>query len=426
MRLGSDLAQLLFGLAAATITARWLGPADKGTLSVLLLISVLISYGSSLGFGDASVILRGQRRFELREAAESMVLPIGVATLFGVGLLWIAAYAADWSAIRSAVAVATIALPFSVAAYVLNALHNGQERLFLTSSVAAAASAVSLLGYVVLVMILDLGILGGTIAAASGSLGASILLFRALHRNGEFHRPRWNLPFLRAGLKYGLIAESAYLLVALSQRLDALLVYGIRGEGDAGRYSMALTFSQLVWYGSFALAAAGFPRLARLPEDEADLLTVRIARVSLLASALSAVVLIPITPLLVHVFLGSGFEGAITPTVILILGGIIWSQQWVLARAAVARGGVRLYLLSFAVSVLVMTLLDLSLVQRFGLVGAAWASAAASCAGLSVCLAYHVRRSGWSYLKRLIPSGRDVRELVASVRALLISSSGNA
>lgn len=423
-RLGSDLAQLLVGLASATITARWLGPADKGTLSTLLLLGVLASYASSLGLGDASIILRGQGRFGLRDSAEAMVIPIAGCTLAGIIGIWTVALLADWSAIVPAVVAVSVGLPFAVGAYVLSALHNGEERLRLTSAVSAVASAASLLGYVVFLIVLDMGILGGALAAVLGSVVAFVTLFVLLRKSGGFRRPRWDPTFVRAGLRYGLVAEVAYLLVALSQRLDALLVYGIRGEGDAGRYSIALTLSQLVWYGSFALSAAAFPRIARVSEEEAASLTARMARISVVSSLLSAVVLVPFVPLVITTFLGDGFRGAIVPTMILVLGGVIWSEQWVLARASVARGGVRLYLYSFAASVGAMVLLDLVLVPRFGLIGAACASGIASLIGFCVCAAHHIRRSGWSYLRSLVPTTKDVSGFVESLSALRMSRAG--
>ncbi len=101
----------------------------------------------------------------------------------------------------------------------------------------------------------------------------------------------------------------------------------------------------------------------------------------------------------------------------LIPGGILWSAQWLLCRAAAARGAPNALLVSFAVSFTVMTVIDLALIGRFGAVGAAVASLVAPGVGLLVAWRYH-RASGQDW-RELVPRPGDFRSFAGAVRGML-------
>src|SRR5437773_1473155 len=64
-RLVLEGGRLASGFVSAAITARWLGPAGKGTLSALLFIAALLSYGSTMGLGEAVTVMIGRAETNL-------------------------------------------------------------------------------------------------------------------------------------------------------------------------------------------------------------------------------------------------------------------------------------------------------------------------------------------------------------------------
>lgn len=412
-RFAADIAVVVLGMVSAVITARWLGPAGKGALSTLLYIGTLLSYAVSLGLGDSAIILIGKQKASLQDAVSAAILPILGALPFGVLALWLAAFEADWSGIYPAVAAASALLPLAAFSYAFNAILNSQERIAFTSAAFVATTAVTTLGLVLFVVALDLGILGGVFAGLVGSSAGLVMLIAALRNYGVSFRPRWMPSYLRSALRYGVAIESSHLLIALSQRVDLVLVYGFAGEAVAGHYAIALALGQLVIYAPFALSLAAFPRLAHLAEDDAFTLTHRVVRVGLAAGLVSAVPLLLAIPVAIPLLFGRAFEPAVAPALLLLLGGLLHSGQWLLTRALAARGNTRPLFLSFGLSLVVMVALDAALIPAFGITGAGVASVLAPAAGLVIALRYSADIRG------LIPVADDFREFTTFLRALV-------
>ena len=421
VRLIADVIAAACGFVSAVVTARVLGPSGKGTLSTLLFIAVLLSYACSLGLGDAAIVLVRSRAASIEEALASSFAPLAITTMVGCLVLVLIGWIADWSAIVPAVVVAGGLVAVSTFLRVLVALENARERLKMTSLIFAVSSATSAIGAILFVAILNMGIAGGALAALCGPLvGGALALWDFSRRSVSLIGPV-STAYLRRALSFGVPSEAAYILVALSQRVDLLIVYAILGEADAGRYTIALTLGQLAAYAPFALATASFPRLAGLDAKEVSQLVEKLSRITLASALGVAFTLFIMIPMGVVSLFGEGFQDAVVPALVLTCGSVVWSEQWLLARAAAARGDSRLYFISFGSSLMGMVILDLLLVPGFGLIGAAAASVASALLGLVVCLMILRRQEGWAIsLRRLTPSFADIREIALWLKDFVV------
>ena len=414
---------LAFGMVAGVLTARWLGPADKGLFSSLTFLAALVVQLCSMGLGDAAIVLVGQRRATVQEAVAMTLFPTLCSGLVAMIILWPAALVAfdeDWDRVRSATMIACAGVPLSTLAYVLGFLLAAQERIAAESVVVGVTSAMTTVGIVLFVGVLPLSLAGAVLASLLGS-GIGLVVAAALViRFGLSLRPRADWDYLRTALRYGVPVEASYLVTLMFLRVDLLVVYSLAGAGAAGQYSVALTVAALVGLLPTAISHATFPRTANLEEHEANQLTVQAFRFGVVAAVAGGLMLAAAIPFAVPLLFGPAFRPAVTPAILLIAGGIIWSSQWLLCRAAAARGRPGLLLWSFTVGLVVMITLDAVLVPRLGLVGAALGSIAGPGAGLLLCLrAYH--HSPWWQLPlhELIPRGTDVRALATQPFRLL-------
>ncbi|MFN2555319.1 MAG: oligosaccharide flippase family protein [Nitriliruptorales bacterium] len=419
----ADSAGLAFGMVAGVIAARWLGPGGKGLFSSLTFLASLVMQLSSLGLGDAAVVLVGQRRATLQEALSVTLFTTLCSALLGTAILWSAAVVAfgdDWDRARFAAVIACAGLPLSVLAYVLGSLLAAGERIVAESVVAGSTSAMTTLGMLLFVGALPLSLPGAVLATVLGA-GIGLLLAAALlKRVGLSLRPRAEWGYLRAALRYGVPVEASHLVTLMFLRVDVLVVYSLAGAEGAGQYSVALTVAGLVGLLPMAISHATFPRTANLEEHEANQLTVRAFRFALIAAVASSLLLAATIPFAVPALFGRTFRPAVAPAMLLLAGSIVWSSQWLLCRAAAARGRPGLLLSSFTVGLIVMVALDWALVPRLGLVGAALGSAAGPAVGLAICLRAYHRGPWWPLpLGQLFPRGADLRALtIQSFRVL--------
>ena len=417
-RLAADLFGLVFALVAATITARALGPSGKGYYSSLVLLAGLLLQVFSAGLGEAAIVLTGSGKATLQEAASATMAAIVPLALAGGAALFVTASVVfpertDGNrTLLLAAAMVVVSVLYNTAASFLVA----EERLIPVAGVAVMAAAVTTLLIWVLVSPVNLGTAGallGTIVGSSLAVATTVWL---LARSGLSLRPKLAPAYLRSAARFGAALQFANLLVQLTARLDLVLVYRLATPSDAGNYSIALTIGALVGAVPLALAYASFPRLALVGEAEARVLTAQVFRMGITAALIVAAVLALLTPVAVPLVFGRDYAGAIGPTLLLTPAGVLWSGQWLLCRAAAARGVTRPLLASFAISFGVMIALDLVLIGQFAGVGAGLASMVASGMGLLLATR-HYRRCGWDW-REFLPRGSDARALTAYLRQL--------
>ena len=409
----ADGGGLLLGAVAATFTARWLGPSTKGTLAALMFLAGLLAQTCLLGLPDAAMVRVGRGDADTQQALSSTLGSTILASLAGVVVLvtyaWLQLPMED-SFVRDAVIVACASLPLSVAASTLLIVLNIQDRVVSSSAIFFVMTVTTAVMTVLFVGPFDLSVLGGALGTLLGA-GAGVAIGGTLLRRSGLHlRPRIDWSYVRPALRFGLQVQLSYVLTVAVARLDLLLLYSIAGQAEAGIYSVALTFGTLSGTVGAALSYAAFPRLSQLGEDDAQALTARLVRAGLAAALVVAIALTAVLPMFIRVVLGRAYEPATVPAILLLLGSVIWTAQWVLARAYAARGDPSLMFTSFLANLVAMLVLDVALIPHWGSTGAAVASVAGPCVGLTVCLVRHRRQSGRP-LGELVPRLEDARLL---------------
>lgn len=381
----------------------------------------LAATASTLGLGDAGVILLGSGRYTLQKLVSVTLLPAGVAASLGAFAVAVIAelqLGAQGPPLGRAVLVASLSVPVVSFLYLFSFFVSARERIVATSVVRAAVHGLTFLGIVLFVLVLNLHITGGLVAGLIASAAGVAAVVLLLHGMGVRIRPAWDPALLREALKLGVVIELAHSMLTLAARVDVLLVYSLVGRAEAGHYSVALTMAQLVAFASLALSFALFPRVAAVDEAEGLSLVARSSRVGLATSAISIVALVILIPLVTPLAFGPQYRPSIAPALILVAGAALWAEQNLLARARTARGNTRLQLWSYGTTLIVMVVLDLILIPRFGAVGAALASTTGSGCGLVICaLAYRSSvRTHAMPLRDFLPGPDDFRFLADSIR----------
>ena len=419
-RLASDLLGIVLALAAATITARLLTPAFKGYYSSLVLLGGLFVQVFSAGLGEAAIVLSGRGKTSLQGAASATTFAVLPLSLVATAAFFLSATtllpAADGDA-GGAPLIAGIVVGVTVLYTTSVSFLFARARVVAVAALAVLSNGLTTVLLLPLVGGLDLGTEGALLAGVVGSGVALVLTLRLLHRSGLSLRPRWAPGYLGAAARFGAALQFSNMLVLLTARLDLVLVYRLSTPAEAGSYSIALTVGALVGAVPMALSYASFPRLATLDDDEAEELTGRVFRIGIVAALLGAAFLAAVTPFAVPLIFGSPYRGAIGPTLLLVPGGVLWSAQWLLCRAAAARGAPAALLTSFALSFSTMIALDFLLIPPLGDMGAGTASLVAPCVGLTVAVLFH-RRAGVDW-RILLPRRHDVGALVRTVREML-------
>jgi O-antigen/teichoic acid export membrane protein len=415
-RFAAELAVAAVGAISAVITARWLGPAGKGTAAALSFLAAILMRTGQMGLGESGIVFVGKR---IVTPARAFAANLGAVLVTG-GVATLAFFAiASWQIDSGSSAVLAFGAGV-LAGAVLDVFTSAlvmRQRVVQASLVILVLSVASLAGTILFVVILSLGVAGAGLGLLFGACTGLCLAAALVDRN-LLATPSWNRSYLRRAVPYGLRLEASSIVSLAAARLDLLLVYSILGASYAGNYSIALTLGGLVGIAPFAISYAAFPQLAYSASGTADDLAARTFRVGLIASAVLAVALAVASVLLLTVIFGAAFSPALTPTLILLGSSVLFGGQWTLARSEAARGKPNLILRSFAATLGLMVALDLILIPPFHLVGAALASTVAYGLGLAICV-WERRGRGAHQLAALIPRGGDVLDLAHGIRSLL-------
>lgn len=388
-RFASDGSGVLLGVISTIVTARVLGPAGRGTLAALTFVTLMMIQCCTLGLGDAAVVRIGQAKATVQQALSSSLAAVIPASLTGAAIVLAYAFAQlplDDGGIRAAVGVACATVIVASAGQLLIFVVYANQRVVAVSVLTIGMSSSAALGVVIFCAVLDLDVLGGVLAglvsAMVGFGAASTMLWRARLRL----RPRASRAYLRPALSYGLRTQLANVLAYSSARLDLLFVYALASQGEAGIYSVALTFGTITGFVAISLSFASFPRMAAITNRDALDLTAEMARIAVILGFALAAILAAGLSTMIALLLGSEYREVLTPGIVLLAANVLWGGQWLLSRALAARGDPRLLVRSFSANLATMAAVDAVLIPTAGAVGAAAGALAAAVVGLLLCL----------------------------------------
>lgn len=409
----------LFGaggaLVTSAITARNLGPGNKGVLATLSYLAVLAAAAGALGLGDAATARRRRTPGPPIRAAVIALLavsaPITAVTVVAAGAVL---FRDRWAEFDGSVLAAALGAAIYAGLSVLIGLADGagRARLVGISRVLVAIVTVGLTA--ILVTLLDLAVLGALLATAAGwSAGALVIVAGSRDRWRGWSTPkRYDVGAL---LRRGLPVQIATVIFVASTRADLLIVQVMLGDASAGAYGVAVTTASVATYPALSLVAAALPRLTS--DDMASSAT-EIARTVRTVGAISlaaAVLLGAATPLAVPLAFGPGFRPAVPPTLILVFASVPAAIQWSLTRVLSVRGKGNWFLASHVISLAAMILGDVVLVPSSGTAGAALAAGVAACGGVAVAVVGLLREVAGIGVADLIPKAADVSVVISAL-----------
>ena len=166
--LATQIASYALNFAAGIIIARSLGPANKGTLSLVVLSHVLLLTVSNLGLAAASSFLIARRGFSLDQVGRHAVaaaICLGFATLAltAVVVNFLPASVVSPSQ-RVYVLLAAGLVPLALATQFLNGALVGAGQIIWLNGLTLAQAFINVAGLVLFLLVLRLGLAGGLTA----------------------------------------------------------------------------------------------------------------------------------------------------------------------------------------------------------------------------------------------------------------------
>ncbi len=396
---------------SSIMLARLLGPADRGLLAMIISVSVIPLGIAGLGLASSTQYFGSRRGVSQRAllgnsllygvALAAVVLPVGwllhgrLADWFGHGhggMLWA----------LGAVLIPLGFLDNTTAGQLCGRLQFGLWNLLLIGARLATLACV-----VVLVWVFALGVGGALVATAASSV--TIILVSTVAILGR-RRPAFDLGLFKREVSYGRKAQVGLLFHSLNYRLDLIVLGVFASPATVGYYAVAQTLAELAIYLGTAFQISVMPLVSR--SDAPDQRN-RTSRAAVQHHGLLAILVLAVNaavgPLILTLGYGHAFAPALLPFFILL------PAMWFLSTGNMITGDLRGRGLPGLSSTLkggaavATVVLDLALIPRFGVVGAACASAAAYTIFGLISLRTLAKLADCSIAELVVPGRDDLR-----------------
>ena len=401
---------LLIGFVASIALARWLGPAGRGVLGLMLSVNSLAMAVASVGLPSSVVYFASHR-----DAQPSKILggtlaygTVMAAVFVPAGLLLAhpladafshGSYRLGW--MLTAALVPVVFLDWTTHGQLQGMMRFGRfNALVVTSRVVYALAIVLLLGVV------GIGVAGGLIATAAASV---VMIAGFLKSVLALGRPRFDRGVLRRMLHYGARVQVGTLFQITNARLDVIVLPLFRPLSQVGYYVVAESMAELVITLARAFQESMLPLASHYQGDERQASTsidsVRhhgiLAAIAMLANAI-------LGPLVIMYAFGSKFDASIAPMLGLLPGIWFLGTGIVIQGDLGGRGRPGLASMLSGIAAGATIVLDFTLIPLMGVTGAVVASLIAyTTFGVGSLIALH-RVSHIPLRELVVPTRRDL------------------
>jgi O-antigen/teichoic acid export membrane protein len=409
---GSNVAVAVLSLANALIISRALGPVGRGDVVFLTTIAMLSGTLASLGVEEANGNLAGTKPGSRRAlATNSLVLSLIFGAMAGAVLLsLIVVFPGVAGGSDPSLRWLTFAaIPLVILQIYLQFLIRADYGFGLTNIASLVAPVVTLLvnSLLFLLGLITVGTVMATWVAAQ-ALGTALLGWWVARRLSGFGRPDAQLAGETLG--FGIKAHAGRVMKTGNYRLDQWLLGAIAGPRELGLYSVAVAWSEALFYLPEALGMVMRPDVVRASRGDALSRTANVFRAAILITVPFVIALILVAPILCVTFFGERFRGSILDLRILAPGAFGMVALKLLANSLTAQRKPMFGNAAIGVAFGATIALDLFLIPSYGGTGAALASTIAYTAG-GVAVAIIFARTLGGRLADLVPRWSDVVQL---------------
>lgn len=401
---------LILSLVTASITARCLGPAGKGQLAMVFMVPALLQMFLSLGLGPANVYYVASGSLPIHQLTANAVAFSILATVVGflvtLSMLMSNLLPIVLPGVSSGyLMLGMIALPLGLLASNFNTILHGCQRIYTLNMLNFIGSLLSASFMAILVIAMKFGILGAIIASLAVNVAMLAATGWCAKKDGACFWPQWNPKVIRPTLNYGLKCYVANLLQFFNYRLDVFIVNFFLGPVSVGIYGVSVAIAELLWQLPNAASFVIFPKSANSSQEAMNDFTPRVFWIILAITMVGAIGLALFGKFAIRIIFSSAFLDAYVPLLVLLPGVVLLGAGKVLANDVAGRGYPHYNSITAGISLVVTVALDLLLIPKLGVVGAALASTASYALTLVMSAGFYVSVAQRSYT---VVGARDV------------------
>jgi O-antigen/teichoic acid export membrane protein len=398
------------------ITARLLGPADRGILGYGMTIISMCILVLTFGLGLGMYYQLSTKKYEIRNV---LVTVLVLGGLFGVVIslfVWII-YIVGVIPIFSSLSKVQIVLVFAIIIFgichlFLNKVLVSNALFKLDNIVKLIVGILQPLFLLMMVWYFTLGVTGALLASAIVGLIGILFSLKIVHDQFGPFRLSFDRSFVKDSWSYGIKSWLGDVTQMANLRLDQIILGFYVPVYQLGIYTVAVTLTELAWIVPNSVSGVLMNKIASTEgaiEYKIDLAG-KICK-GLLAFTLcfSVVLYLVVKHLILPCGYGQAFTGSITPFIWLLPGAISLIYAKVITKILTGLG----YVADTTKAILIGAIINITLyfvfIPKYGIVGAAAASSFGYLSVSSACLFMLKRRFSLQFASFVSWSLEDIR-----------------
>lgn len=188
-------------------------------------------------------------------------------------------------------------------------------------------------------------------------------------------KPSFNKEYQKNNLAYGFKSYLANMITFLNYRLDTFLIQALnKSTASVGQYGVAVTLAEQVWIFSSAISTVMFPYVTSIESDEEKSRVTSTTFKIVMVFTFVAIIILFFFANIIGLIYGPEYYASIAPFKVLLVGIFFLSLGKILANDIAARGHPELNAISNLIGLIVNVSLNILLIPKIGIVGAAVAT----------------------------------------------------
>ena len=407
----SNLINLLVGMGSSIILARCLGPEGRGIYALAMLLPSLIVNLGNFGIGPATVYYVARREFRPQVVlGNNILLSLAISGICVIaGLITILFFGETlFPGIPNLfLLISLFLIPVEIIFSNVRHIFLGAQRIKEYNYVQIVHSLINCLFIALALLWLGSWVIGAIIAVFGAWLIADVLIFWFAKKMSGGVSFALSLSYIKKTIAYGFQAHLANIMGFLNYRIDMFLVNGFLGPVSVGFYAIGVGLVEKLWMISQAAATVLFPRVAAETEEQRRKeFTALVARTVLWLTLIGGLFLVICSRWIITILYSEDYLPVAGALQALLIGIIALSAGRVLGNDIAGRGRPILNAYRGIVSIIINVVLNILLIPRYGIVGAAWATTFSYTVSFFMSIFFFCRLSGtrWTKVVFLQPS----------------------
>lgn len=381
--LGFNVLQVICGIAISILTARVFGAEGKGILSVYsfnvgLIVSVLC-----LGVPSSVVYFRSQDKISDKDVLFIATAQFGAFIIlysFAVAIgLWAGLLPYSTSLDSFFLSAYPLSVGVAIASNYITAAMQSRLQFKVLNYLGFFGSMISAITIAALFVVQlhnEASIVVFVLMPLAFSvISLSLVAVAGWRASKAPAKTSFDRQSFKSIVMFGLANFLADLLQMISYRIDIWFVAYYAGLAAVGQYTLAVGLAQYLWIVPKAVAGVVFPSVSASAQS-ADEETIKLAQVAFALSIAMAAAAAVVAPTIVPAVFGQQFMGSAPAFSALLIGVVPFVPATIYASLLAGKGRINDNLWASGVGFVVTVALDVLLIPRWGIFGAALASSA--------------------------------------------------